>query len=61
MIKELQGYKWGKKPNGEFKRNTLKQRIPADNQKDHAIDAARYAITYYAEGLKNIDNGHTLG
>jgi phage terminase large subunit len=57
LIKEMQGYKWAKKTSGEYKRNTLKQRVPADNQPDHAIDAARYAITYFAEGLKDNENG----
>jgi len=56
FVKEFQAYKWAKKTNGEYKRNTLKQRVPSDNQKDHLIDAARYAITYYAEGLKE-ENG----
>ena len=57
MKKEFQAYKWSKKTSGEYKRNTLKQRVPSDNQADHAIDAARYAITYYAEGLKEDTNG----
>ena len=57
MKKEFQSYKWAKKTSGEYKRNTLKQRVPSDNQADHAIDAARYAITYYAEGLKEDTNG----
>lgn len=57
LIREFESYKWAKKTNGEYKRNTLKQRVPKDNQADHAIDAARYAVTYYAEGLKEDENG----
>jgi phage terminase large subunit len=53
LISEIQSYKWAKARNGEYKRNTLKQRVPVENQSDHALDAARYAITYYTQGLEN--------
>ena len=43
---ELKKLRWAKLTNGEFKRNSLGQRVAVDKD-DHAIQAALYAFTYY--------------
>lgn len=49
---EMAAYKWAKDKSGNYKRNTLKQRVPIQNVKDHAIDASRYGMNYFNAALK---------
>lgn len=53
---EFDTYQWAKDRQGEFKRNVAGNRVPVDKD-NHAIDAVRYAVTYYADPLdrKKID------
>ena len=43
---EFTEYKYLRKANGELKRNTHNHLVPID-EKNHTIDATRYAMTYY--------------
>lgn len=49
LIKELKGYLWDKDRSGNYKRNSLGQRVPVQNVNDDSIDATRYAATYYMD------------
>jgi phage terminase large subunit len=48
VLRELPLQKWAKDKQGNFKRNTLGQRIPVDKD-NHSIDATRYALCLYQQ------------
>jgi phage terminase large subunit len=48
ILKELPLQKWAKDKQGNYKRNSLGQRIPVDKD-NHSIDAIRYALSFYRE------------
>jgi phage terminase large subunit len=63
LFQELIMMVWQKDKSGNYKYNTLGQRIPSENEikfngytiKDHAVDAVRYALSYYLAPYKKDD------
>ena len=45
---EHKSAKWAKDKNGNYKRNSLGQRVPVDKL-NHGLDGVRYTLAFYAQ------------